>query len=116
MKKKIEPYYVLSWDFNHKNVEYYNIMTYLVDVFEEERQRKFRVFHPNGEPKTFEEFKEFILHSCRYQFWSRCEYEIVVSGFPPQDKDVKIDIYDQIEHNIDVITKHFMSQICNDGI
>lgn len=107
----VEPYYVLSWDFNRKTTEYYDIMPYLMRTFKEEKERGHYVFFKDGEPETFEMFKEFILSATRYQFWARCEYEIVVTGFPVQDHSVKLDIFDQIKHNIDVVTHHFMKQL-----
>lgn len=118
MRKIIEPYYVLNWDFNRKNVEYYDIMPYLIGTYNEEKTRKFRVFHPSGEPTTFAEFREFILEASKYQFWSRCEYEVIISQWPYDENDPlkyskKIDVYDQIKNNIDVITRHFMNQLQN---
>lgn len=110
MKRNIKPYYVLAWDVNRRTVEYYNIMTYLVDTYKENKKRKNKIFG-NGNLSSFDDFKAFILDASKYQFWSRCEYEIVVGGFPPTDDKKKIDVYDQIEHNIDVITTHFMSQV-----
>lgn len=111
MEKNIEPYYVLNWDFNRKNIEYYDIIPYLIETLEEEKKNDFIVFCDGKEPKDFEDFKNYILNASKYRFWSRCEYEILVSGFPPQDKEIKIDIYNQIEHNINVITKHFMKHL-----
>ena len=110
MKKVIEPYYVINWDFNKNTVEYYDIMPYLIREYKEEKKRKNKVFATEGF-ETFETCKYFILRASKYQFWSRCEYEILVSGFPPVNKQEKIDVYDQVEHNIDIITNHFMLQI-----
>ena len=60
-------------------------------------------------PNTFEGIKAFILKECHYQFWSRCQYEIMVDGFPESNRPEKIDVYDQIEANIDVITTIFIT-------
>lgn len=116
MKKEIKPYYVLNWDINRHKPEYYNIMPYLINEFNEEKKKHYRIFCDYKEPKTFEDYKGFILRTSKYQFWSRCEYEIIVSQWPYNEDDPmqyarKIDVYDQIEHNIDVITNHFISQL-----
>lgn len=49
------------------------------------------------------EFKEEVRHALMYTYWCRCEYEVVISSFPPRkDTDAsKIDIYDQIMLNFD---------------
>jgi len=147
MKKIIPPYYCINWDANHNKIEYYDIMPYLVDCWKEERKHKHK--HWNNEdnkgvdntrmPETFEEFKQFVLGNSFYRFWSRCEYEVIVSAWPPHPRrdesgnikmfnydvyfpekyivstidfyDDKLDIYQQIKANIDVITKHFMDYI-----
>ena len=100
MKRNIKPYKVISWDFNHDDIEYYDIMPFLIDSYKKIKKNK---------PKTFDEIKDFIINESRYRFWSRCEYEVIITGWPKQKREVKIDIFDQIMKNIDVITTHFMS-------
>ena len=100
MKRNIKPYKVISWDFNSDNIEYYDIMPFLIDSYKRIKKNK---------PKTFDEIKEFIINESRYRFWSRCEYEVIITGWPKQKREVKIDIFNQIMENIDVITTHFMS-------
>ena len=100
MKRNIKPYKVISWDFNSDNIKYYDIMPFLIDSYKKIKKNK---------PKTFDEIKEFITNESRYRFWSRCEYEVIITGWPKQKKEVKIDIFNQIMENIDVITTHFMS-------
>lgn len=100
MKRNIKPYKVISWDFNSDNIEYYDIMPFLIDSYKKIKKNK---------PKTFDDIKEFIINESHYRFWSRCEYEVIITGWPKQKREVKIDIFDQIMKNIDVITTHFMS-------
>lgn len=109
MKKTIEPYYVLSWNFNRDNVEYLDIMPYLIDEYKQEKKRKHKVFCKTLETKS--DYREFILAASKYRYWSKSEYEVLVDGFPPSGKCKKIDIYDQIEKNIAVIVTHFVTQI-----
>lgn len=116
MKRKIPPYKVILWDVNRDNVEYYDIMPYLVECWKEEKKRKHKIWNRDSEdntkmPETFDEFKKFVLGESQYRFWSRCEYEIIVTGWPIQKHEEKIDAFDQIEANIDVLTKHFMEYI-----
>lgn len=40
---------------------------------------------------------------CMYYFWAKCEYEVIVSGWPPREgSDRKIDIYTQLKENWDI--------------
>ena len=102
MKRNIKPYKVISWNFNHDDIEYYDIMPFLIDSYKRIKKNK---------PKTFDEIKEFIINESRYRFWSRCEYEVIITGWPKQKREVKIDIFNQIMENIDVITTHFISHL-----
>lgn len=38
-----------------------------------------------------------------YYFWSKCEWEIILSDFPPSDrfKKKKVDVYEQVMLNWD---------------
>lgn len=73
-------------------------------------------------PKTYEEIKEWVKNAIQYQYWSRCEYEMILSPWPSytndRDEEVilknackKIDIYDQCMMNIDTITRLFIEEI-----
>ena len=108
MKRKIEPYYVITWDFNKDQIERYNIMDYLINCYKATKKSK-----KLKTPETFEECKKFILDKSMYMYWSRCEYECIVHCWPVKKNEHKLDVYEQIEMNIDVITKHFMNQITN---
>ena len=55
-------------------------------------------------PATWEELKEFIKGESQYHFWSRCEYEMIIHGWPVRKNDYKIDVHEQIMMNIDTIT------------
>lgn len=103
--KELKSFYVINWDFNHDEVEHYDIMPYF--------KREFSALKKSERPKTFDEVKEFILEKGRYNFWSRCEYETIVHSWPSRENghEHKMDIFEQIKMNIDVITEVFMSDI-----
>lgn len=40
---------------------------------------------------------------CTYYFWAKCEYEVIISAWPPKDRsDRKIDVYTQLKENWDI--------------
>ena len=55
---------------------------------------------------TKEEFAEKLDHMMRYYFWSKCEYEVILSSWVGRADDVKIDIYDQIHMNWNVFVDY----------
>lgn len=115
---------VIVYNINSKEFEQYDIIPYLVSCYKKEKNK----------PKTFDEFKEFIKKSSMYQWWARCEYEIILGPWPyvtsPSERynklgenDIdewkkhwerhlescsKIDVHYQVMMNIDVITELFM--------
>jgi hypothetical protein len=120
-----EPVYnVILWDINRDTLEYYDVMPYFINEWKEEKKKKHKTWNldalhtgdnikNNKMPETYDEFKKFILDKSMYQFWARCEYECIVSGWPVKKNEVKIDAYDQIKANIDVITPLFMEYALN---
>ena len=115
-KVQIPAFYTLTWDMNRSEVENYDIMPYLVSTWKEDKARKRKIWFKSSdddtkEPTTVEEWKKAILAASRYQFWARCEYEIIVSEWPTEKHRVKLDVFDQINANIDVITKLFMEYV-----
>lgn len=97
-------YNVILWDINRREFIPYDIFPYLKKVYQEAKEKK-------KEPKTFEEFKEFIRKESMYMWWGRCEYEILISDWPSQSKTEKIDVHYQVMMNIDTITKLFIEEI-----
>ena len=113
---QIPAFYTLTWDMNRAEVENYDIMPYLVSAWKEDKARKRKIGFKSSdddtkEPTTVEEWKKAIFSASRYQFWARCEYEIIVSEWPTEKHRVKLDVFDQIHANIDVITKLFMEYV-----
>lgn len=79
----------------------YDIMEYLINKWETS----------DVKPYNFKEVCEFIKKEAMIQWWSRCQYEIIISDWPPSDKEEKWDVYKQIMMNLDNITILFMENI-----
>lgn len=94
---------VIWQNFNKKEFESYDVIPYFYDEYVEAKNR----------PKTFEEFKEFIRKASMYMYWGRCQYEIIISGWPNTDPEEKWDIHKQVMMNIDRITELLMEEVKN---
>lgn len=79
----------------------YDIVPYLLNRYKKEKEK----------PVTIEEFRKFIDSWAKYQWWSRCEYEIILSDWPGQTKNEKWDVYKQVSMNLDLITKLIMKEV-----
>lgn len=95
---------VAVYDINRNEFIYYDVMPYLIRCYKKEKDK----------PETFEEFKKFVKDEAMYQFWGRCEYEIILVDWPCSKKQKKIDVYDQICMNLDLVTKLLMDAVKND--
>ena len=83
---------VLIWNFNTQTIEEYNVIPYFVREWKEEKDKsKF---------KSFDDIKEFVRSKSLYQFWSRCEYEMIVKGWPVTKREIKLDVHEQIMMNL----------------
>lgn len=97
--KKLE-WNVLAYNFNTNEIINYNIFG--GHFFTELK-------HEN--PKTYIELKEFIKKWARYYYWSRAEHEILVGGLFKNCRFEKIDIFRQIEMNLDRITEYVNKEL-----
>ena len=88
---------VLLWDFNRKSPGPYDILPYFRNKYQETEKKE--------RPVTKEQWKNFITRWGKYMFWARCEYEIVILRWPPTEESYKIDAWEQIENNLDLITE-----------
>jgi hypothetical protein len=92
------PFYTYIYNFNAEKFEPYDIMPYLHNEYE----------NSSDKPTNFQDCQKFINSTIMYRYWSRCEYEIILQSWPNYKTEKKIDIYDQVKMNIDVVTKIFM--------
>lgn len=82
---------VYHYDTNTRKIEPYNVL-YRMEPFIKDLKKKY---------KDKEDFAEQLRKELMYHYWSRCEWEIVVSAWCGGDgKEArKIDVYSQIMMN-----------------
>ncbi len=135
----MQSFNVINYDFNREKFESYDVMPYLVRAYNERIEKAKE--YPDSDywkvPKTFDEFKEFVQRESQYQFWARCEYEIVLGPWPyipsPSERynkegedDInawkehwkkhlascdKWDVHEQIMMNLDIVTRILMENV-----
>lgn len=99
----MKPFYTIIYDVNHKKFVRYNVMRYFLLEYIESRTTKYI-----KTPQTREEFIKFIEDWGKYQFWGRCQYEIILSDWPPSGVEEKIDVWYQIEMNLSLVADILM--------
>lgn len=98
VKKK---YNVIIGNINSRKIEGMDVLPYLEDAYN-------RRCHKEDRPKTKEEFIDFVDRYSMYQYWSRCEYEIIIQQWPNTEDEVKWSAYEQIKLNIELVTECLM--------
>ena len=94
-------YYVLFHEFNNDEIKMWNIFNN--SKFNDGVQELLKKFI------TFSDFKEKLKSLAVYCFWCKSEYEIICSGLNEEyDKEYKIDIYTQIEPNLDMLARYII--------
>lgn len=105
MKKVNLVWNVLFHDFNNDKIVKYNVLdnTYIIDSIKKAVKKK--------EIVTVSDLKEFVIHKFRAQYWSRAEYEILVSGIHSRSDAQKIDVWYQINMNLDNIVEYLILKL-----
>lgn len=102
---------VINWDINSERLIHYDVMPYIYSEFEKYRKRKKLTI----KDVTFEELKKFIDSTAKYRYWARCEYEVIVTGWPVSRNTYKLDVYEQIKMNLDNITQLMLEDLQKKG-
>lgn len=100
--KTLTKFNVLYWNFNAEAPSPYDVLPYFRDAYKKARKSE--------RPITKEQWKKFIESKGRYMYWARCEYEVIVAQWPPTEKSYKLDIWQQIEWNLDLIADILISE------
>lgn len=116
---------ILLHNFNTNRVEKHNIMPYLVDTYKECKAANFwwPLDNTTVMPTHKNELVDFVKRVCKYKYWSRCQYEWLMLGWPYGkldtledchkilDSSIKIDAWEQIEMNLDAVSDIFIENV-----
>lgn len=101
-------YYVFYRDWNAKNLKRVNILGY---GFAEELAQRIKKDKIDSREKLKETLKRIFM----YHYWSKSEYEVSVGDLfidnAKAEDFVKIDVWYQIEYNLDLITDHIITEM-----
>ncbi len=61
---------------------------------------------------NFEKFEKDVYAELMYYFWSKCEWEIILSDFPESKKfkKEKVDVFSQVRLNWDIFIDYVWNQ------
>lgn len=94
---------VWIWDFNHDSLEVYDVMPRFIAAFKSLKKKDI--------PDTIEKLSDWLNSEAHYMFWSKCEYEMIIHGWPERKNDSKVDVYDQLKMNWDAFVEYFYNNI-----
>lgn len=94
---------VWIWDFNHDKLESYDVVPMFIDELKNLKKSE--------KPKTKEEFNEFLKREAKYHYWSKCEYEMIIHGWPKNKNNEKVDVYNQLVLNWDTFVDCFWNSL-----
>lgn len=94
---------VWLWDINHDELEVYDVIPRF--IYEFKRLKKKNI------PDTIEKLSEWLNSEALHTFWSRCEYEILIYGWPPRKSNEKVDVYDQLQLNWEAFVNYFYENV-----
>lgn len=96
-------WYVLDWDENNKIVKPINILKGLAEELAKEVK--------SGRVHNKSILREYLKTTLMYDYWSKAECEFFISGLFGDDCE-KVDLWKQIEPNLDIITE-YVNQKCD---
>ena len=103
MKKPTFTWNVLNWDFNSDKLEVYDVGYRFVNAVDSARLSSL--------PKNYTELDDYLNSEAHYRFWAKCEYEIIITGWPQQKNEAKIDVCTQLRLNWDRFVKAFWDEV-----
>ena len=91
---------MLEWkvyvsEFNGKMINTYNVFDHM-RFMEDCRKNARKNIH------DYDKFREQLRKDMMYYFWSKCEWEIILTHWPRGEKSIKTDVYEQVMLNWDI--------------
>lgn len=65
------------------------------------------------EIKTKQDLRRFVDSHFKYHYWAKCEWEFIMRDWPTgrDERDRKVDVYEQLRPNIDLIVNLLWDQL-----
>lgn len=116
MKTERPQFFAMYKDFNNGKMKPYDVLGVVFDSILNSKggikNKEFHIYDKDWKQipvRTKEQLEEFIVDKFRYHFWAKCEWEFIAIDWPYGDtidksRPVKIDVFNQLEPNIPVIT------------
>lgn len=98
IKRSNLEWYALKYDFNSKKIVKFNVMYGIAELIRKNVKKK--TIHDKAT------LKEFLKREFMYRYWSKCEHEVLISGLFNEDNAEKIDVWRQLEINLDNIVEY----------
>lgn len=114
-KSKRPQFFAMYKDFNDGEIKSYDVLGVIFNNILTSKggiKKDFHTYDKNWNRipvRTKEHLQKFIEDTFRYCYWAKCEWEFIAIDWPYRDtinesRPVKIDVFDQLEPNIPVIT------------
>lgn len=96
---------VIYEDFNERKITDFDIFEHY--RFAEDVKKAYKKYH-----NDYDSFCENVRKSLAYWFWSKTEWEVIVSAWPPWNSvpERKVDVYEQVMLNWDVFIEYVWNQ------
>lgn len=102
---------VYVYNFNNRGIETRNILgngsVIIRDVLEKAKS-EYKENVPN-----YDKFKEEVRNIVMYYYWAKCEWEVIISAWPPNEnaKEEKVDVYSQVMLNFDIFYNYIYTNL-----
>lgn len=115
MKENRPEFYALYKDFNDGKMKSYDVLKSIFNYILTSKNKLNKDFFNydanwNKIPiKSKKDLMTFLNIKLRYHYWGKCEWEYIAIDWPHRDtidnsRPVKIDVYEQLKPNLNVIT------------
>lgn len=102
---------VYVYNFNKRCIETRNILgndsVIIRDVLEKAKSE-----YKENVP-DYDKFKEEVRNIVMYYYWAKCEWEVIISAWPPNEnaKEEKVDVYSQVMLNFDIFYNYIYTNL-----
>ena len=115
--KDVPVWNVYVEQFNNRKVDIMNIFNH--GLFMKECEGLYKVYSKNRENNLVPtEFYERLRKSLAYYFWSKCEYEVMISSISDtarEKTEIKVDAYAQVINNYDIFVAYLWNWFTTKG-
>lgn len=90
-----------AWNFNTDKLYWFNVLN-------DDLLKDIEATYKAKRTTNRADFSEVVKRWAMWHYWSKCEWEVIITDWPKYNNEYKMDVFEQLEANWEIFTDYLI--------